>query len=111
MTVNNLVPLLEVEERFALNEGCLVLAPDFPLPLGRGWREFTFFVVVRTTGKFEARFRAVASPVHLNIRDPEAKRKGWRLTIVLHQVTKEEVPIGSSVLCERQVKKRLFSET
>ena len=110
MTGDDLVPLLEVEECFVLDAASLVLAPDFSLPFGQGWKEFTFLVVVRAAGKQEARFRAVASPIHLNVRDPEVKRRGWRLTIVLHKATKEEVPIGSSVLCERQVKERLFSE-
>jgi hypothetical protein len=110
MTADDLVPLLEVEERFALNESSLVLAPDFPLPIGQGWKEFTFFVIVRASGKPDAKFRAVASPIHLYVRDPEVKRKGWRLTIVVHRATKDEVPIGSAVFCEQKVKERIFGE-
>lgn len=108
MTSDDLVPLLEVEDRFAVNDTSLVLVPDFPLPLGQGWKEFTFSAVVRAPGRADARFRAVASPIHLNVRNPEVKRKGWRLTIVLHRATQDDVPIGSNIFCSQQAKERLF---
>jgi hypothetical protein len=110
MNEDDLVPLLVVEDRFAFADSSLVLAPDFDVPTGAAWKDFTFFVVVRTADGSQAKFRATASPIHLRVRDPQAKRKGWRLTIVLHGATKPDVPIDSTVLCESAVLARLVGQ-
>ena len=102
------VPLLTVAERFQLEDGGVVLAPDFPLPTGNGWKEYTFFVeVVHESGEI-SKFRAVASAVHHLVRDPAISGGGWRLIIVLPGAKKENIPIGSRVLCSAVTHQRLF---
>lgn len=108
MTTECDVPLLTVAERFQIENSGVVLAPDFPLLAGSGCKEYTFFVeVVRESGAM-SKFRAVASPVHHLVRSPAASGGGWRLTIVLPEAKKEDIPIGSRVLCSAATHQRLF---
>jgi len=108
MTSERDVPLLTVAERFEIGNSGVVLAPDFPLPEGSGWKEYTFFVeVVHETGS-TSKFRAVASPVHHLVRNPAVSGGGWRLTIVLPGAKKEDISIGSRVLCSATTYQRLF---
>jgi len=108
MNSEQLVQLLEVEDRFALKDDGILLAPDFSLPNGRGWENYSFLVTVVRKGAAHENLRAVARPVHLLVRDPCALRKGWRLTIVLPGATKDDVPVGTSVLCSVETYERLF---
>lgn len=105
---NRLVTLLTVQDHFAFSEAGLTLAPDFAMPQGNGWREFTFMVVVSSTGKEDRRFRALATPIHFHTRDPSVVTRGWRLLITLPMATKEDVPIGCTVFCEPKTIQRLF---
>lgn len=108
MNSEQLVQLLEVEDRFDLKDDGIVLAPDFALPNEKGWKDYTFLVTVVCEGGFSEKLRAVASPVHLLVRDPSVLRKGWRLEIVLPGATKNDVPTGSRVLCSVETYERLF---
>jgi hypothetical protein len=108
MNSEQLVQLLEVEDQFDLKDDGIVLAPDFALPSGRGWENYTFLVTVAREGGLSRKLRAVASPVHLLVRDPSVVRKGWRLTIVLPDATKNDVPTGSRVFCSVETYERLF---
>lgn len=102
------VQLMTVAENFQLEEGGVVLAPDFPLPTGNGWREYTFFVEVVSQSGGRSKFRAVASPVHHLVRDPAILGGGWRLTIILPGAKKKDIPIGCKVLCSVPTHQRLF---
>lgn len=103
------MPLLKVTERFQIENSGVVLAPDFPLPPGSGWKEFTFFVEVVHESGAAPKFRAIASPVHHLVRDPTVPSGGWRLTIVLPGAKKEDIPIDSRVLCSAATHRRLFN--
>jgi hypothetical protein len=105
------VLLLEVEERFKLNDKGVVLAPDFPLPTGSGWKEYTFLVHVTCEDGSTSKFRAVASPIHLLVKDPAVERKGWRLTIVLPGAEKQHIPIKSKVYCSAKSYVHLFNQS
>jgi hypothetical protein len=108
MTTERDMPLLTVAERFKIENSGVVLAPDFPLPQGSGWKEYTFFVEVVQECGATSKFRAVASPVHHLVRNPAISGGGWRLTIVLPVATKEDIAIGSRVLCSAATHQRLF---
>jgi hypothetical protein len=108
VTTERDIPLLTVVERFKIENWGVVLAPDFPLPQETGWKEYTFFVEVVHECGATSKLRAVASPVHHLVRNPTVSGGGWRLTIVLPGATKEEIPIGSTVLCSAATHQRLF---
>lgn len=108
MTTERDIPLLTVAERFEIENSGVALAPDFPLPTGSGWKEYTFFVeVVRASGA-TSKYRAIANPVHHLVRDPAVSGGGWRLTIVLPGAKNEDIPIGSRVLSSAATHQRLF---
>jgi hypothetical protein len=108
MTTERNMLLLTVAERFKIENVGVVLAPDFPLPQGSGWKDYTFFAEVVRESRATSKFRAVASPVHRLVRNPTASGGGWRLTIVLPAATKEDIPIGSRVWCSAATHRRLF---
>ena len=104
------VPLLIVEDSFFLHREpamMLILHPDFSVPV-TGWKGCTEEVsVLRPDGRqFDAQARLELS--HFNIRDPEVPMdRRWRVTLWLIDLSKDEVPIGSTILGSPDLRNRL----
>lgn len=88
------VQLLTVEDRFQVGSVGLVLAPDFAV--SERWKNVQELVlVVRPNGEaFEA--HAQLSVVHFHVAGTQRGR-AWRVVVLLRDVKKTAVPIGSQV--------------
>ncbi|MDY6945018.1 MAG: hypothetical protein SXG53_04810 [Pseudomonadota bacterium] len=100
--------LLTVEDRFELKGGGIVVAPDFALPANSCWKDYTFLVTVTYDDGTSKSLRAIATSVHLLVRDPSVARRGWRLVVNLPSASKGDVPVGSKLHCSLESYERLF---
>ena len=100
--------LLTVEEVFQLQGIGLTVLPDFSIPKA-GWRNGAHRVrVVKPNGEeleADANFRAS----HFELLNPAAPLdKRWRVVISFPSLTKDDLPVGSTILCDRSLAARLL---
>jgi len=100
--------LLTVEQVFQLQGIGLTVLPDFSVPEA-GWKDGAHRVrVVKPNGEeleADANFRAS----HFKLLDPSAPLdKRWRVVISFPSLRKDDLPVGSTILCDRTVAARLL---
>jgi len=97
------VELLTVEDCFLIEGRGLVVIPDFSVP--NGWKNRTESVtVVRPDGQ-QCQGEAQFSMSHFRLLDPNALiDKRWRITVLLQNWKKEELPVGSKIFVSQQAK-------
>ena len=95
--------LLTVEQVFQLRGIGLTALPDFSVPKP-GWKNGTRRVrVVKPNGEeLEADANFHAS--HFKLLDPSAPLdKRWRVVISFPSLTKDDLPVGTAILCDRTI--------
>jgi hypothetical protein len=114
------VPLLTVETTFCLctelppERRILIVHPDLSVP-PKGWKERTETVtVLRPDGReFEA--AAMISLSHINFKMSErhltTMDQRWRVTVLFHGLTTDDVPDGSKILVSRETRDALLPKT
>jgi len=113
----HLVELLTVEDTFDFvrpGAQMLVLSPTFMMPDSwnlRGWNNRREQVSVARPDGTIISATAQINVTHLNIRDPEAPLKArWPITVWLTDRTKDEVPIGSKIMVNPEVRAAILGE-
>jgi len=93
--------LLTVERVFQLQGIGLTVLPDFSVPKA-GWKNGIRRVrVVKPNGE-ELEADANFSASHFKLLDPSAPLdKRWRVVISFTSLTKDDLPVGSTILCDR----------
>lgn len=109
--------LLTVEHTFYLSKPgvqMLILSPKFMMPKNwnkHGWSEREEAVtVIRPDGN---RLPATAqiNVTHLNIRDPDVPIEArWPITVWLTDRSEDEVPIGSKIMVDPEVRAAILGE-
>ena len=113
------VPLITVERTSCLRSeahperSVLVIEPRLKVPAA-GWKECAEVVsILRPDGRqFEA--TAQISLSHLNIKMSErdlSMDQRWKITVLIQNLTSDDVPEGSQILVSRKVKNALFPDT
>lgn len=109
--------LLTVEHTFYISKPgvqMLVLSPKFTMPKNwseRGWseREETVTVVRPDGNRLSA--TAQINVTHLNIRDPDVPIEArWPITVWLTDRSEDEVPIGSKILVDPDIRAAIVGE-
>ena len=100
--------LLTVEQVFQLQGIGLTVLPDFSVP-EVGWKNGAHRVrVVKPNGEeleADANFRAA----HFKLLDPSAPLdKRWRVVISFPSLREDDLPVGSTIRCDRTVAARLL---
>lgn len=105
------VELMKVEDRFLIDSIGLVLAPSFKLPPGGKWINIKETVSIKTPEGNEVSAEARFSVAHMNIKDPNvcvSKRRP--ILVSLNGISKESVPIGSTVYVSQSTKQAVTGE-
>lgn len=90
--------LCEVEEKFQITGRGLVLFPNFSVPGKGAWSNLTTKVEIESQDGIRTTYEAQFLMSHYNISDPNAPMdKRWRIELVLPDVEKEAVDIGSKI--------------
>ena len=99
------VELMKVEDTFLIESIGLVLAPSFDLPPEGKWVNINETVTIQTPEGKDISAEALFSVAHLNIKDPTVSvSKRWPILVSLKGVSKESVPIGSTVYITQSTK-------
>ena len=105
------VELMQVEDTFLIESIGLVLAPPFELPPEGKWTNITEEISVRTPAGAEYSANALFSVAHLNIEDPTVSAsKRWPILVSLRGITKECVPVGSTIYVSRSTKQSIVGK-
>lgn len=103
--------LCVVVERFQIANKGLVLAPNFGVPSHRAWENFSAQVCVETPDGRRCNVTALFELCHFRITDPHASAdKRWRISIILPQASKADVPIGSRVSINKNDSLKVIGE-
>jgi len=109
--------LLIVEHTFYLERPgvqMLVLSPTFTMPKNwseRGWSERKEPVTVQRPDGSTLPATAQINVTHLNIRGADVPLEArWPITVWLTDRTEEEVPIGSKILVDPEVRAAILGE-
>ncbi len=110
-----LVEILVVEDRFQITGRGLILVPSFPLRQGE-WNACSgTSVVVETPDGNRLSAMASLCMTHLRYSDPvEAARTGrsaWQVVVLLRDLDKDAVPVGSRILAPRDIASALAALT
>src|SRR5262245_47948789 len=93
--------LLIVEEVFHLQSIGLTILPDFSVPK-TGWKNGARRVRVLKPNGEEHETDANFHASHFKLLDPSAPLdKRWRVVISLPSLTKADLPVGSTIWCDR----------
>jgi len=102
--------LLKVEATFEIGNDdvkMLILHPNLSVP-NQGWKERTENVIVATPEGKMLEATAKISLSHINIPDPQVSiEQRWRITVLLLNRSKEEVPVGSTIMVSPEVREAL----
>ena len=99
-----MMEILTVADHFDITGRGLVLLPDFDTPKEGKWKNFSDTVVVLTPTGQRLELQADFTLIHFNIRKLNVDvKKRWRISVTLPSGTKQMVPIGSKLLCSRNV--------
>ncbi|WP_041324536.1 hypothetical protein [Saccharophagus degradans] len=105
------VELMKVEDTFAIESIGLVLAPSFDLPQQGKWVNINETVTIETPEGKSLSADALFSVAHLNIKDPSVSvTKRWPILVSLKGVSKESVPIGSTVYVSQLTKQSIIGQ-
>jgi len=109
--------LLTVERTFFISRPgvqMLVLAPHFTMPKNwkeRGWSERREQVTVIRPDGSSLPATAQINMTHLNIRDPKVPIEArWPITVWLTDRTEDEVPVGSKIMVDPEVRAAILGE-
>jgi hypothetical protein len=107
----NQLELLTVEHTFFISRPgvqMLVLAPHFIMPKSwseRGWAQRQERVTVVRPDGSSLPATAQINITHLNIRDPDVPSEArWPITVWLTDRTEDEVPVGSKIMVDPDVR-------
>jgi len=99
--------LLTVEDRFMIERGGLVVAPDFSLP-GNDWKPSEETVAIQRPDGINLQAVAKFNLSPFNIPDPDVPvDPRWRVTICILDRAKEDVPVGSKLLVRQELAAQL----
>jgi len=111
------VELLTIERTFFISRPgvqMLILTPHFRMP--KGWSECGWLqrqeqvMVIRPDGS-SLPATAQINVIHLNIRDPDVPIEArWPITVWLTDRTKDEVPEGSKIMVDPEVRAAILGE-
>lgn len=93
-----LLELLKVSDTFQLSGIGLTLAPAFRVP--SGWKNIQANVLVAKPNGDSVSTTAQFNLTHFRAPDPDAR---WRIFVTLPELSKELVPVGSSLLVPPEV--------
>ncbi len=100
------VELLNVEELVEITGRGVVVIPDFPVP--NGWKDRTEVVVVTKPDGEQFSTNVQFSVTHFNIADSSVSAdKRWRITVMLLDRKKVEVPVGSKILVSPEIREAI----
>lgn len=103
-----LVELMVVEQLEICEDIGVFVRPEFPLRSGGQFEDFSFIAVVEDPEGRREKRRAALHPIHYLFKDRSGQKFGeWRLRLLIHRATKQDVPIGSRVLCNLTAKDRI----
>lgn len=106
------VELMRVEDVFDLTSMGLVCAPHFPVPRTGHFRNFSADVTIIPPGGSPFVVMASFYLTHFNIRDVSVGvEKRWQIVPCLGKIAKNLVPVGSVILCDDDVIRRLTVST
>jgi len=101
------VELLTIIDRFLIEGRGVVVCPDFPLADGWKNRADTVLVTKSDGQQFEA--LAQFSLSHYRTLNPDTLLgQGWRIILILPNLKKEDVPLGSKISVSPEIKDAIF---
>ena len=105
------VALMEVEDTFLIESIGLMLAPSFDLPQEGKWVNINETVTIQTPEGKNLSAEALFSVAHLNIKDPSISvTKRWPILVSLKGVSKDCVPIGSTIYVTQSTKQSVVGQ-
>ena len=104
------VELLTVENSFEISGRGIVLIPDFAVP--ERWNDRVDSVILAIPGGQKIATKARFNLSHFSLSDANASvNERWRVVVLLLDVRKEQVAIGSKLLVPCEVRRAILPET
>ena len=103
----NNVKLMTVEDRFVIQSRGVVLIPDFPVPTQ--WTDRTEPVTIVSPNGNRISVSAMFMLTHYSYAEPRPGQS-WRIVILVPDLAKEDIPIGSVVFTAPETRDLLAPE-